>query len=166
MPHLQLTECRIKFQLCVGRFPDGRMRTRTFGIKNVRPDVGADDVAAVARAIAPLLAHPIVRVYLRRKYRLVWTAPAALFHKKTTRGVVPRRAVLRVPAYRFAYPLIAPRMTFDALTMAMTGLPASSARSLRPSMVTTAVTTSPPSSRTRTVALTVPSVIATTVPGS
>ena len=43
MPHLQLTDCRIKIQLCVGRFPDGRMRTRTFGIKNVRPDVGADD---------------------------------------------------------------------------------------------------------------------------
>ena len=71
MPYFQLTDCKIKFQLCVGYFPDGRMRTRTFGIGGVRPDAGADDVAAVARAIAPLLAHPVVCVRLVRKYALV-----------------------------------------------------------------------------------------------
>ena len=70
MPHCELIDCRIKIQICVGYFPDGRMRTRTFGIKDVRPDVSADDVAAVARVLAPLLAHPVVCVRLVRKYVL------------------------------------------------------------------------------------------------
>ncbi len=60
------------FQLCVGHFPDGRMRT--FWIGGVRPDLSADDVAAVARAVAPLLAYPVVRVRFVRKYTL--DAPA------------------------------------------------------------------------------------------
>ena len=71
MPHFERTDCRIKIQVCIGRFPDGRARTRTFGIKNVRPDVTADDIAAVVRALAPLLAYPVVQARLVRKYVLV-----------------------------------------------------------------------------------------------
>lgn len=70
MGYFKLVGCWIKFQICIGYFPDGRMRTRTFGISGVRPDVSADDVAAVAKAIAPLLAHPIVNVRVVRKYEL------------------------------------------------------------------------------------------------
>ncbi|MDL2264724.1 hypothetical protein LJC31_08745 [Synergistaceae bacterium OttesenSCG-928-I11] len=76
MSQFILISCKIKFQLCVGCFPDGRMRTRTFGIKDVRPDVTADDVAAVARAIAPMLAHPVVQVRLVRVYAVVGLAAA------------------------------------------------------------------------------------------
>lgn len=68
MPHFQLIDCKIKIQIRVGYFPDGRARTRTFGVGPVRPDASADDVAAVAHAIAPLLAFPIVCVRLVRKY--------------------------------------------------------------------------------------------------
>ena len=76
MPRFELISCKIKFQLCISYFPDGRMRTRTFGIRDVRSDVTADDVAAVARAIAPLLAHPVVQVRLVRVYAVVGLATA------------------------------------------------------------------------------------------
>ena len=84
MPHFELIDCRIKIQVCVGHFPDGRMRTRTFGIKGVRPDVNADDVAATARAIGALLAHPIVAVRLVRKYLLVRQAPVPIVLRRSS----------------------------------------------------------------------------------
>ena len=68
MAYLEFIDCRIKIQVCVGHFSDGRMRTRTFGIKNVRPDISADDVAAVVSAIARLLTFPVVCARLVRKY--------------------------------------------------------------------------------------------------
>lgn len=71
MAYFTLIDCRIKIQICVGHFPDGRMRTRTFGIKGVRPGASADDVAAVTRAIGELLAYPIMRVRLVKKYLLI-----------------------------------------------------------------------------------------------
>ncbi len=68
MAYFEFIDCRIKIQVCVGHFSDGRMRTRTFGIKNVRPDISADDVAAVVSAIARLLTFPVVCARLVRKY--------------------------------------------------------------------------------------------------
>ena len=63
--------CRIAIRLCVGHFENGRERYRTVNIRNVRRDVTADEVAAVVRALAPLLDGRVVRVRLIRKDRLM-----------------------------------------------------------------------------------------------
>ncbi len=63
--------CRLAIQLCVGYFPDGRARHRTFSLKGINPNATADDLAAVVRALAPLLAYPIESVRLVRKYALL-----------------------------------------------------------------------------------------------
>ncbi|MDR3331871.1 MAG: hypothetical protein LBT08_04515, partial [Synergistaceae bacterium] len=70
--------CRLAIQLCVGYFSDGRERHRTFSIKNIRRDAGADAIAAVIRAIAPLLKYPITKVRLIKTDRLVLEKPASL----------------------------------------------------------------------------------------
>jgi hypothetical protein len=71
MSRLELVKCRLAIQICIGYFPDGRERHRTFSLQNVRPDATADALASVVRAIAPLLAYPITRVTLVKKYALV-----------------------------------------------------------------------------------------------
>ena len=54
--------CRIAIQMCVGHFPDGRERHRTFSLRHVRPDVPFETVLELARALAPILAYPITKV--------------------------------------------------------------------------------------------------------
>ena len=61
MPYKKIT-CRIAIQICVGRFPDGRERHRTFSLKDIRPDVSSETIRDIIRALAPLLEYPITKV--------------------------------------------------------------------------------------------------------
>jgi hypothetical protein len=80
MSQFEFTSCRLAIQICIGHFPDGRERHRTFSIKNIRPD--ADDAAllAVVRAVGALLAYPVTKARLIVKKRRV------LFDAKTGMG--------------------------------------------------------------------------------
>jgi pyrroline-5-carboxylate reductase len=55
----------------VGCFPNGRVRRRTVTLRNVRPDASADQLAMVVRALEKVIAHPIIRVRVVKKYILV-----------------------------------------------------------------------------------------------
>jgi hypothetical protein len=60
--------CRLAIQVCVGHFPDGRERHRTFSIKHIDPDVDIALVTSFVRVvIAPLLAYPITGARLVTK---------------------------------------------------------------------------------------------------
>jgi hypothetical protein len=69
--------CRLAIQVCVGHFPDGRERHRTFSIKNIDPNADPAVLASLVRdAIAPLLAFPITRARLvTKKIRVLFRAP-------------------------------------------------------------------------------------------
>ena len=100
MAHLELVRCRLAIQCCIGYFPDGRERHRTFSLRDVRPDASADALASVVRAIAPLLAHPITKVSIVKKYVLVpdgaivFPAPRT-FRLYNERGILFRSFALR-----------------------------------------------------------------------
>jgi hypothetical protein len=69
--------CRLAIQMCVGYFPDGRERHRTFSIKNIDPNAEISALNALVRAIAPLLAYPITKVRLvTKKIRVLFDAGA------------------------------------------------------------------------------------------
>jgi hypothetical protein len=67
VPYFEHISCRVAIQLCVGHFPSGRPRRRTISLHNIRRDASPDDIAAVVRALAPLLAYPIIKVRVVRK---------------------------------------------------------------------------------------------------
>ena len=71
MARLELVRCRLAIQCRIGYFPDGRERHRTFSLQDIRPDASADALASVVRAIAPLLAYPITKVTIVKKYIMV-----------------------------------------------------------------------------------------------
>ena len=71
MAYLKLVRCRLAIQCCIGYFPDGRERHRTFSLQDIRPDASADALASVVRAVAPLLAYPITKVSIVKKYVLM-----------------------------------------------------------------------------------------------
>ena len=54
--------CRIAIQVCVGHFPDGRKRHRTFSLKGIRPDASWEGIKGIIRALSPVLAFPITKV--------------------------------------------------------------------------------------------------------
>ena len=89
MAYLELVRCRLAIQCCIGYFPDGRERHRTFSLQDVRPDASTDALASVVRAIAPLLAYPITKVRIVKKYVLVLDGAdaAALFSSPGGSGV-------------------------------------------------------------------------------
>ena len=62
MSYYEKISCRIAIQVCVGHFPDGRERHRTFSMKGVGPDASLEAIAAIIRALAPVLAYPITKV--------------------------------------------------------------------------------------------------------
>ena len=62
MSYFEKTSCRIAIQVCIGYFPDGRERHRTFSMRGVNPDAPIESIAAVIHALAPLLAYPITKV--------------------------------------------------------------------------------------------------------
>jgi hypothetical protein len=61
----------LAIQVCVGHFPDGRERHRTFSLKNIKPDADAAALIAVIRAVGSLLAHPVTHARLIVKERRV-----------------------------------------------------------------------------------------------
>ncbi|MDR1965951.1 MAG: DUF1659 domain-containing protein [Synergistaceae bacterium] len=71
MARLELVGCRIAIQMNVGHLPNGRARRRTIVLRNVRPDASADQLAAVVLALEKVIAHPIIRVRVVKKYILV-----------------------------------------------------------------------------------------------
>ena len=62
MSNYEKISCRIAIQVCIGHFPDGRERHRTFSMKGIDPDAPLESIAAVIRALAPVLAYPITKV--------------------------------------------------------------------------------------------------------
>jgi hypothetical protein len=62
MSYYEKFSCRIAIQVCIGHFPDGRERHRTFSMKGVNPDASLEAIAAVVRALAPVLIYPITKV--------------------------------------------------------------------------------------------------------
>ena len=87
MPN-EKTTCRIAIQMCVGCFPDGRERHRTFTLRHVRTDVPFETVLELARALAPVIAFPITKVSKITK--------TVLFSAEAERGAehaVPRPSV-------------------------------------------------------------------------
>ena len=62
MSYYEKISCRIAIQVCIGYFPDGRERHRTFSMKGINPDASFEGIAAVILALAPLLAYPITKV--------------------------------------------------------------------------------------------------------
>ena len=54
--------CRIAIQVCVGHFPDGRERHRTFSLRHVRPDVSMEAIRDLIRALVSVMAYPITKV--------------------------------------------------------------------------------------------------------
>ena len=80
MTYTETITCRVAIQICIGYFPDGRERHRTFSMKGIRPDARDEAIAAVVRALAPVLAYPITKVRKIIKRVIVfddWAAPAA-----------------------------------------------------------------------------------------
>jgi hypothetical protein len=80
MSQFELTSCRLAIQICIGHFPDGRERHRTFSIKNIRPDADDSALLTIVRAVGALLAYPVTRARLIVKKRRV------LFGTKTGMG--------------------------------------------------------------------------------
>jgi hypothetical protein len=62
MLYCEKISCRVAIQVCIGYFSDGRERHRTFSMKGVDPDAPLEAIAAVIRALAPLLIYPITKV--------------------------------------------------------------------------------------------------------
>jgi hypothetical protein len=56
--------CRLAIQVCVGRFPDGRARHRTFSLKNISPGASLDALRALVASIARVLAYPVTKARL------------------------------------------------------------------------------------------------------
>ena len=62
MSYREKISCRVAIQMCIGHFPDGRERHRTFSLWNVRPDASPEAIMKIVRVLEPLLAFPITRV--------------------------------------------------------------------------------------------------------
>ena len=80
MSYTETITCRIAIQVCIGYSPSGRARRRTFSMKGVRPDAPDEAIAAVVRALAPVLAYPVTKVRKVVKRTIVfdeWKSPAA-----------------------------------------------------------------------------------------
>ena len=80
MSYTEIITCRVAIQVRVGYLPNGRARHRTFSMTNISPDASPEAIAAVVRALAPVLAYPITKVRKVVKRTIIfdeWKAPAA-----------------------------------------------------------------------------------------
>jgi hypothetical protein len=71
MSQFEFVSCRLSIQICIGHFPDGRERHRTFSVKNIKPDADEAALLTAVRAIGSLLAYPVTRARLIVKKRRV-----------------------------------------------------------------------------------------------
>ena len=78
MSYYEKISCRIAVQVCIGYFPDGRERHRTFSMRGINPDAAFEAIADVIRALAPLLAHPITKVRKVIKREIIFYEEAAM----------------------------------------------------------------------------------------
>ena len=78
MSYCEKISCRIAIQVCIGHFPDGRERHRTFSMKGINPDAPFEAIEAVVIALAPLLAHPITKVRKVTKREIFFYKEAAM----------------------------------------------------------------------------------------
>ena len=85
MAKLILKKCGMVIRLRVGYMPDGRERCETVRLNGIRPDAGAEQLAAAVRALEPLLDGVITEVRRATEYILEWkgergekAAPAAI----------------------------------------------------------------------------------------
>ncbi|MDR1133525.1 MAG: hypothetical protein LBL05_05140 [Synergistaceae bacterium] len=101
MAYLELVRCRLAIQCCIGYFPDGRKRHRTFSLPDVRPGASADALASVVRAVAPLLKFPITRVRVVKKYVLTYVSGESPSERARMSG----RTLIDGPD---AYPAVSP----------------------------------------------------------
>ena len=92
MPNEKI-KCRIAVQICIGHFPDGRERHRTFSLRDINPDVSADAIREIIRALAPLLAYPITKVRKVIKRELF-----SVREERHAEDAVPVAAVITPPA--------------------------------------------------------------------
>ena len=70
--------CRVAIQVCVGYFPDGRERHRTFSLRGICPNASFVAIAAVIRALTPVLAFPITKVRKVTKREIIFYEEAVL----------------------------------------------------------------------------------------
>ena len=78
MSYYEKWSCRIAIQVCIGHFPDGRERHRTFSMRGINPDASPEAIAAVVRALAPVLAYPITKVRKVTKREIFFFEEAVL----------------------------------------------------------------------------------------
>ena len=76
-------------------------------MRNIRPDASDEAIAAVVRALAPVLAYPIIKVWKVVKRLIIfdeWRAPAAeqtlAAHAATARPVASPRGPFRLLLFR------------------------------------------------------------------
>ena len=74
MSYVEFFTCRVAIQVCVGYFPNGRKRRWTFSMRGIRPDASVESIAAVVRALAPLLIYPIIKVRKVVKRTIIFDA--------------------------------------------------------------------------------------------
>ena len=100
MSHYEKISCRIAIQVCVGHFPDGRKRHRTFSMRNINPDASLEAIGAVIRALAPVLAYPITKVRKVTKREIFFYEDAVM--------PVPQDNVASIPEARRVIPFPVP----------------------------------------------------------
>jgi hypothetical protein len=97
MSQFEFVSCRLAIQICVGHFPDGRERHRTFSIKDIRPDAEDTALLTVVRAVGALLAYPVTkaRLIVKKRRALFGDKPGAACKETATetRGGVPERVI-------------------------------------------------------------------------
>ena len=77
MTYYEVTTCRLAIQVCIGYGSNGKARHRTFSMKNIRSGASDEGIAAVIRALAPLLIYPITKVHMITKRKIFFVDDAA-----------------------------------------------------------------------------------------
>ena len=101
MSYVEFFTCRVAIQVCIGHFPNGRMRRRTFSMRKINPDASVESIAEVVRALAPLLIYPIIKVRKIVKRTLIFDpaefAPAPAAAVAVVEHGTPRAASPTMP---------------------------------------------------------------------
>ena len=104
MSYYEKISCRIAIQVCVGCFPDGRERHRTFSIKGINPRASLEAIADIIRALAQVLACPITKVRKVVKREIIFYEEAAMPIPQIIPFPVPGRLVAREAAVILPFP--------------------------------------------------------------
>jgi hypothetical protein len=121
MSQFEFVSCRLAIQICIGHFPDGRARHRTFSIKNIRPDAEDTALLTVVRAVGALLAYPVTRARrLVKKRRVLFDNKAGMDPKEDaapeTRADAPERGTAPCAAGEQTKSVVAKPAAFAKIT--------------------------------------------------